>query len=278
MQTAAVNLNVKSSSMLKNSIACTTRRPAFRRSCHKLMRHKIHLLWLLCFLFPAARAILADTGQFTAGRLKYRETTGTHSSVKNYSYEKTGSGYALKLSQDDIAQEILCDAAYHTLTEHYTRADTGDNITVRREADALVFTGSADGRPVRSKAAIGNEVWYGSKLLLRGFILSSNQAEVFYMSRPEEQKVIKLRAEKQGLEELAVCGSRFTAVKIKCTLPDYPLLPWKSFFWYRASDGILLKSEERRGPPWEPLTVVELTHEDPKNLKAGRIDYSFPGH
>ena len=254
------------------------RHPALRRSRHRLLRHKLHLLWLLCFLFTTVRAILADTGQFTAGRLKYRETTETHSSVKNYSYENTGSGYALRLSQDDITQEILCDASYHTLTERYTRTETGDNITVRREADALVFTGSVNGRPVRSQAAIGNEVWYGSKLLLRGFILSQKQSEVFFMTRPEEQKVIKLRAEKQGLEELAVCGSRFTAVKIKCTLPDYPLLPWKSFFWYRASDGILLKSEERRGPPWEPLTVVELTHEDPKNLKAGRIDYSFPGH
>jgi|GEM_PF-2617679 len=262
--------------MVKNTTFRTTQRPAIRRSRNKLMRHKLHLLWLICFLFTMARAILADTGQYTAGHLKYRETTGAQSSVKNYAFEKTGSGYALRLSQDDIAQEILCDAAYHTLTESYTRAATGDNITVRREADRLVFTGSAGGRPVRSQAAIGNDVWYGSKLLLQGFILSQKKFEVFYMTRPEEQKVIKLRAEKQGLEEIAVAGSRITAVKIKCTLPEYPLLPWKSFFWYRASDGILLKSEERRGPPWEPLTVVELMHEDPKNLKAGPD--SFPGH
>lgn len=235
-----------------------------------LMRHKLQMLWLICFLLTVVRVIFADTGQFTVGLLKYRETTGSQSSVKNYAFEKTGSGYALRLSQDDIAQEILCDAAHHTLTERYTRADTGDNITVRREADRLVFTGSAGGRPVRSQAAIGNDLWYGSKLLLRGFILSQKQSEVYYMTRPEEQKVIKLRAEKQGLEDIAVAGSRFTAVKIKCTLPDYPVLPWKSFFWYRASDGILLKSEERRGPPWKPLSVVELTGETRQHPNRGR--------
>jgi hypothetical protein len=243
----------------------------------RLRRHKHILLWLICFFLIVVRVIFADTGQFTAGLLKYRETTGSRSSVKHYAFEKTGSGYALRLSQDDIAQEILCDAAHHTLTERYTRTGAGDNITVRREADRLVFTGSAGGRPVCSQAAIGNDLWYGSKLLLRGFILSHKQSEVFYMTKPEEQKVIKLRAEKQGREEIALAGSRITAVKIKCTLPDYPLVPWKSFFWYRASDGILLKSEERRGPPWEPLTVVELTHEDRKSLSADEAHSGSPG-
>lgn len=234
------------------------------------MRHKLNLLWLLCFLLTAVRTLPADTGETAAEQLRYRETTGERSSVKHYSFAPAGPGYTLRLTHGDIEQEIRCDSSYHTLTERYIRADAGDNVTVRREADTLVFSGKLGGRPVGGQAAVGNEIWYGSKLLLRGFILSQKKTEIFYMSRPEEQKVIKLRAEKQGLKKITVCGAAYTAVKVTCTLPDYPLVPWKSFFWYRASDGVLLKSEERRGPPWKPLSVVELTGETRQHPNRGR--------
>lgn len=184
---------------------------------------------------------------------------------------RTGSGYSIEISQDGITQELRCDRSYQTGYESYARKD-GDAVQVRRESNRLIFSGLCSGKPVNSSIDIGKGIWYGSKLLLRGFIVSDKEDEVFYMSRPEEQKVIKLRADKRGTEEIIVSGKKYPAVKVVCSLPDYPLLPWKSCFWYRASDGILLKAEERRGPPWEPMTIVELVKETP----ADRTGFDIP--
>jgi len=193
-------------------------------------------------------------------KLRYAEKSRRGVVHTSYEMTKTPGGCTIVLSSNGIIQEIESDSSLHTVQERYR--DAACTMTVSRQGEYLVFTGRDHNRPVQHRIRIGNDIWYGSKLLLGGFAVSSEKSQAFYMTRPEDRKAVRLLAVKEGDETVTVCGRPTAAVKVKLTMPDARSFFWKSYFWYRKADGVLVKSEETRGMPWEGTTMVELIHEE----------------
>ncbi len=195
--------------------------------------------------------------------LRYAEKTARKKTVKTYCISKKDKGLVIRIDEGDVQREIVCSASCDTTLERYRNTGSGDRLDIVRKQNDLIFDGTLQSSPVSKTVGIDHNRWYGSKLLLRNFVLSSSTAEVFYMTSPERCRTVKLRAKKEGQEDIAVNGQVQRAVRVVFTLPKIRYRVWKSVFWYRATDGILLKAEEMRGPPWKAKTIVELIQETP---------------
>ncbi len=216
-------------------------------------------LIILCCPVILAFGIRADTQQTT--RLVYSETTGTLSSQNKYLVTETAVGFTVELFEKNILRKIISNHTFQTTIEHYKNIQNGDTVTVTKKQNSLLFEGTLNNKKVSEAVTIDEDVWYGSKLLLKDFVVSDKQAIQFYMTKPEKLKAVKFKATKEKLERIHLNGTSYTAVKIRLRIAYLHSIFWKSFFWYRLTDGVLLRSEEVRGLPGTPTTFVKLLEE-----------------
>lgn len=218
----------------------------------------------VCILSLAALAFTAVSALAFGGesvRLVYAERSGEDVTTKEYLVEKTGQGWRIELFNQGVKRTIVSDGELATTVERYQNPATGDELTMRRKGAVLTLTGSLGGERVDKEFDV-DDVWYGSVLLLRDFALSNEERCEFYVTKPEEERVVKLVAVREETETVAVNGEACEAVKVKYTVPGFRGMFWKSYYWYRTSDGLLVKTEETRGGPGTPTVYAELKSEE----------------
>ena len=207
-------------------------------------------------------ASTAWSGQNWPGELVYRESSPSAEHLKHYAVVNGPQGPVLTLRENDIVQEIVSLESGVTRHETYRNTKTGDFVEIVREAGGLAYSGTLKGQPQHKTESVDDSPWYGSVLLLRHFVLSSNQEQTFHLTRAEETSLVTLEASKQGRETIQMNGIPVEAIKVKMTLPGMKAWMWKSLYWFRAEDGILLRSQGTRGPA-SPVFTVELVREAP---------------
>jgi hypothetical protein len=188
----------------------------------------------------------------------YAETSTAGQASKEYLLEPgPGGGWRISLHERGVNRVIVCDADLGTVREEYHDPASGDALAMERRGDALRLTGTLGGRAVDRSFPL-EAPWYGSVLLLRAFVLSGEPEVLFHVSKPEDEQVVLLKAIRQGVEVIDVGGAAVRAVRVKYTVPGVRGLFWSSLYWYRASDGLLVRTEETRGGPGTPTVHAEL--------------------
>jgi hypothetical protein len=228
------------------------------RSTHSL-RRGLGLLGaglLLLVLLSAAVAAFPGPGV----RLFYRETTGNRTLEREYQVRTTDQGFDVTLLEDGLTRTLILDSRMYTLREGYSDA-AGGKLDLVRQGQVMRLSGRLGSREVARDFPVDDVAWYGSVLCLRDFVLQGRQSQEFYVTKPEEDRVLKLVAEREGVERVLVGGQDMDTVRVKFTLPDLRRLLWSSTYWFRASDGLFVKSEEQRGPPGTAKSRVELMEE-----------------
>ncbi|MFC1478626.1 hypothetical protein ACFL57_04130 [Candidatus Margulisiibacteriota bacterium] len=191
----------------------------------------------------------------------YKEQTGNDINSVEMIFRETGTGSNLKLfSRNEIWEtNSATDNTAIKVTLAYTGSE--DRISVTREDNYLLFNGWQNGKEIMKSVYINNTGWYGSIFMFRGFVLSSEKQMPAYMAVFHDQTAAKLIAIKENIETVKVNGHEYQAQKVKFTLPDWRSIFWASYYWFRTSDGVLVKTKETRGPPGTPETVMELIGE-----------------
>jgi hypothetical protein len=215
-----------------------------------------------CLLVAALMALLFAVGARAVAeeplRLVYTETSTAGQASKEYRLEPDpGGGWRISLHERGVNRVIVCDADLGTVREEYRDPASGDALTMERQGDALRLTGTLAGRAVGRSFPL-EAPWYGSVLLLRAFVLSGEPEVLFHVSKPEDEQVVLLKAIREGVEVVDVGGTAVEAVRVKYTVPGVRGLFWSSLYWYRASDGLLVRTEETRGGPGTPTVHAEL--------------------
>lgn len=224
------------------------------------MKHIVSFIVLgVAALVFLAAPVWAFSGESV--RLVYTERSGDTMTSKEYLVEKTALGWRIELFNQGVKRTIVSGDDLDTTVEEYRNPATGDELTMRRFGKALRLTGSLEGKAVDKEFEV-DDVWYGSVLLLRDFVLTDEEEREFYVTKPEEERVVKLVAVRENVETVTVNGQECEAVKIKYTVPGFQGMFWKSYYWYRTSDGLLVKTEETRGGPGTPTVYAELKSED----------------
>ncbi len=230
------------------------------------MRLKTFFLILLICLSSSSLALEVDPQDdivlLKDYQLKYIETdTGKKPTEKSYTLKKGPSGYKLIIESVKAITEASLDKQLRTLELTHSSNGGSDKVLVKRDKCSISFLGIKNGKQLNKKVSIDSDVWYAAPILLAGFALSDSQSESFYMITPGNQEVIKFKAIKDEEEMLVVRDKNYHAIKIRITMTDWRGAFWNSYYWFRMSDGIMVKAQELRGSPTKPFTNIELIEE-----------------
>lgn len=220
------------------------------------------LIFPLLALLSTLAVLSAGAATFTGDplRLVYRETVSGKSSLREYLVRREGGKVSLVAKEPGIIRTVEAQPDFATLREGY-EDESGGKLTLVREGRRMLLSGTLDSQPVSREFEVDDTAWYGSILFMRDFVMAGTQETVFYMTQPEDNRVIKLKAIREALETVSVDGADVATVRVRFTLPDFRSVFWSSTYWFRATDGLFVKSLETRGPPGAAKVSVELVDE-----------------
>lgn len=219
---------------------------------------RILLAFLVLFALPTLLGASA-TPQFPS-RLLYRETIKGSSSLREYRVRQEDGRISLVATEPGITRTVEAGADFSTLREGYEDGN-GGKLTLERQGRRMVLSGTLGSKAVSREFEVDDTAWYGSILFMRDYVLAGTPETVFYMTQPEDNQVIKLKAIREAEETIRVDGEDVATVRVRFTLPDFRSIFWSSTYWFRASDGLFVKSLETRGPPGAAKVSVELVDE-----------------
>ena len=191
----------------------------------------------------------------------YNETTTINITTWNYIFSEYQENTVLAMSKPNFKAVATTNSNLNTLSLKVIR-EHNRTYSVQRNSQYLNFTNHSRGETQTKNIDISNQDWCGDFFFLKGFVLSDTTEKDFIMTMLFNQSVIKLKAIKEKDEVLTINKEKYDTIKVRITLPDWRSMFWSSYFWLRKSDGILVKSEEHRGPPGTPLTTMELVGEN----------------
>ena len=118
-----------------------------------------------------------------------------------------------------------------------------------REEDVIVVRGSRKGKAIEERFVVDQAPWFqATSLSLRKFVLSQDTRIAFWTLRPDTLKAMKLTATRVAQETIDAAGTSQAAVKVELRADGWRSAFWKSHYWFRASDGVLLRFEGQAGP------------------------------
>ena len=193
-------------------------------------------------------------------RLVYRETVAGKTALREYVVRQEGGRVSLVAREPGITRTVEAGTDFATLREGY-EDQSGNRLTLVRQGNRMLLSGALNNQTVSREFEVDDTAWYGSILFMRDFVLSGAQETVFYMTQPEDNQVIKLKAIREGREVVNLDGGPMDTVRVRFTLPDFRSIFWSSTYWFRAVDSLFVKSLETRGPPGAAKVSVELVDE-----------------
>lgn len=192
----------------------------------------------------------------------YRVTFGGATELLTYTQSPDAHGYTIRCRGDRGSQVITCDPRYNTKSYTQYAAQTPE-FTVSRKDRTLSIQSTRDGRVSTTRLELPCTIWYANPFLYRGFVDQGITTSEFALVNPADRSVMKFKFIRQQRERIRHNGAMVEVVKVKMVLPDWRERFWASYFWFRASDGVLVKSEELRGPPGSRKYFTELVAEAP---------------
>lgn len=192
-------------------------------------------------------------------RLVYKETHNGQSAIANYSLEKKDNKLILNLKNNEGKATLVSAANYHSYYAIYSFNTDNKQIEIQRTTDTIAI--SINGSVVKNEK-LQAYPWYSNYVLLQDFVLSKKKEGRHYLVVPETQSIMELVQINEGLDNVELKGKTVSAYKVKTTFADWRSAFWASYYWYRAADGVLIKSKETRGPPGTPETAMELVSEE----------------
>lgn len=195
-----------------------------------------------------------------ADEFYFNSTTDGVTTEELWNITFTENGFSLYAGGPDKQVEMdgRSDADGHGITITYRVPEENNRyITAEHDGSKLILSGvNKNGRTFSRNVQL-NAPWFSSFYIMPLHFINSNETQIdFSILEPLRNSVLKLRAVKEQEEILLIEGKTIDTVKVCITLPNIFGAFWRSFFWYRKSDGVFVKSEETRGFPGTSRTYM----------------------
>ncbi len=185
-----------------------------------------------------------------------------------------GDGYRLVYQNPEETHITETDTDMRTFSWHMSNAPEEVFVQATREADVIVVRGSRKGQTVEERFVVDQAPWFqATSLSLRKFVLSQEARTTFWTLRPDTLKAMKLNATKVAQETIEAAGASQAAVKVELRADGWRSAFWKSHYWFRASDGLLLRFEGQAGPSPAHRVVIAYAGDQrsqPSPFRAAR--------
>ena len=155
-----------------------------------------------------------------------------------------GEGFRLTCRGSEGVHTTRTDDAYDTLSWCIEDPSNETSIRAERNDNSISIRGKFRGKAVDKQVDVDADPWFqASSFSLRGFVVSDLESIQFWTLRSNTLKPYKLQATKKGLETITVRGEPVAAVRVELRLTGWKGPFWKSDYWYRPGDGLLLRFE-----------------------------------
>jgi hypothetical protein len=195
-----------------------------------------------------------------AEHLVFRSADGASSEVL---VRQRDDGYSIALKAPGVDSETVTDGSFAAAQWTYHDSARAADITCERSENSITIRGLLEGRKIGKTHAIDGNPWYQDwGLGLRRFILGHERTWRFWSINPADPGMVaRFDATKEGTESLILDGSPVQTVRVKVALPGLLSIFFRTSFWFRASDGVLMRWEFPQGPG-KPSMVTNLVRED----------------
>lgn len=183
--------------------------------------------------------------------------------------EPAGNGYVLEISEVTVSegntQKTKCklDSNFSILTWEYSNSDPEEEteISAKRSGNIIEIKGFSEKGEINKKHKLGSLPWYEPTFGLQVFAASDNKSIEYWALMVYWGRPVKFSASKKGTEILEINGKQVEAVHVIVNLKLVGLRLFPVDYWFRKSDGRLLRYIAEKGPGGKPITL-ELVSED----------------
>jgi len=220
------------------------------------------VLLVFSIMMPVAALFAMDEKM----ALIYRESTGQNQETVSYEFESRDDLVQIEANFNDELQKVITDTDLRTKRLEIFFPENSTAISIRREDDRMLI----DGEKNRSIEVDPEIPWYQVLMSLKDFVMSGERKTSFYalsanfderLAKGRGIQLLQLVARRNGEEVLEINGNTIKTVKVVVTFDDIRSLFWKAHYWYRESDGMLVRYREVRGAPGTPETLGVLVEE-----------------
>lgn len=217
-----------------------------------------HCIVIYCTLSAVCGAAPADD----ALRYSYIEQTGKRELSHSWTIRQIGSEIETHWISPHKAYLNLCDETGDTVRWR-VRYPNGV-VTAERVGNTIRIKDTRNRDSVQREVRIDKAPWFQPLSYALGrFSRSHRDSVVFWTIRPDNLKVVKLRATNLGKEEARTQTGLVPARKVSITLDGFLSHFWEAHYWFRQSDGLFLRYEGVNGLPGTPRTTIELAEAPP---------------
>jgi hypothetical protein len=229
------------------------------------LRLPMIVLLIALLLIPTETAIQAETL-----RVVYAETTEDLLETIIYELEYTEATINLLLETPGEIHRMQFDRDFNTRT-WLVMDESGHVHSSVTEQDGQVYL-QEEGRQELITESL-RLPWYQSLYCLSPRVVEGQSGFKFYMASADFGEELmkasgiqftKFIAKREERETIDIDGERVPTVKYKITFDDIRALFWRSYAWFRESDGFLVGYESTRGGPGTPPTVGVLVSANPR--------------
>jgi hypothetical protein len=185
------------------------------------------------------RSYNAKTGDLvgeSSRRIEPHPDGGYRVFVEWESYPDTSSG----------TQEYVLDENYSTLSWKVMNAKAKTDYRGERTGEVLTITGTVKGETVSKELKLDALPFYNNPNLgLENFVRSGEEKREFRTLRPDNLKQYKMKASLKDTETITINGEEIEAVKVQWGLTGLKAAFFKQTLWFRKSDGVFMRSQER---------------------------------
>lgn len=194
-----------------------------------------------------------------ASTYEYNDYIGDKLRKRSVEIKDYKDGYIINTVTDDKRSTSIIDKEFVLIKEIEHDLKTDEIRTIEIEEDKIYynkdFIGTFDSKSGDPRAnAEFISPWLRKKSNKLKFFAVKNKRDRKGNIIKGEMDKIPLYLKKIGKEKVLFNGKKVDAVKVLFTIDNaFFSLFWKVHHWYRLSDGVLLKYENIKTPPGDPV-------------------------
>ncbi len=193
-------------------------------------------------------SLACSAAGFSDGKMVYDSCTAGVSTKTDWTIVSKEDKVFLdgKNARSDI--KIECSPTY-SLLRYFEKTGSIRELDIRKEGPTLLIKSKDKGKERTKSYKIGDTPWVQEfKFGFREFLKGNLTEYSFYIVNPKDLDVHEMIATKEGVEQIDVRGTKYTARKIKVTLKGFKKRFWKAYVWFDQGPLHMVRYLANEGP------------------------------
>ena len=216
--------------------------------------------------FLKATAFLFITAQLsvavTTTTLTYRETTGKTVRTSATVITQTDDSTIVESKSPVFTIRHVLEKNYQSRSWHAQSTEDKFEMTARKDGADIVASGTLKNKPISKRTKPEKKIWYQELTMpLGAWARVGEKTTKFWMVMVFNGELFEFAAHNDGATNVVVDGTSTDCIHVRMTLAGAMAILWKGDYFFRTSDGRLIKYEGATRPGAQKM-MYELIKEE----------------